>query len=137
VTAEASFSACGKAGINASSVASRDQPQCDTPSDIKGQFFANVAASFPVLHKARTGGVMQIGEFNRNISAKFAAVVANGAPTLITRYRDHQPYVTVIPHDLFEDLLAAAGKKGQRVLARHEAAARNRAIQEELPLTAA
>ena len=81
---------------------------------------------------------MQIGEFNRNISAKFAAIVANGAPTLITRYKDHQPYVTVVPHDLFEELLAAAGKKGQRVLAQHQARAaeQQRTTQEELPLTA-
>lgn len=81
---------------------------------------------------------MQIGEFNRNISAKFAAVVASGAPTLITRFKDHQPYVTVVPHDLFEALLAAAGKKGQRVLAHHQAKAaqQDQTTQEELPLTA-
>lgn len=85
---------------------------------------------------------MQIGEFNRNISAKFADVVARGAPTLITRHKDRKPYVTVVPHDLFEDLLAAAGKKGQRVLARHqaEAAQRNQEADlptQEVPLTAA
>lgn len=82
---------------------------------------------------------MQIGEFNSNISAKLAAVVASGTPTLITRHKDRKPYVTVVPHDLFEDLLAAAGKKGQRVLARHQAKAerQNQMTQEELPLNAA
>ncbi|PXY16560.1 hypothetical protein [Prauserella muralis] len=79
---------------------------------------------------------MQIGEFNRNISARFAEVVASGEPALITRHKDCKPYVTVCPHDLFEDLLAAAGKKGQRVLARHQAKAaeRHQTTQEELPL---
>jgi hypothetical protein len=82
---------------------------------------------------------MQIGEFNRNISAKLGAVVASGTPTLLTRGKDQQPYVTMVPHALFEELLAAAGKRGQRVLARHEAqaAAQNSATQEELPLNAA
>lgn len=80
---------------------------------------------------------MQIGEFNRNISAKLGAVVASGSPTLLTRGKDEQPYVTMVPHDLFEELLAVAGKRGQRVLARHQAAAQNRASQGELPLTAA
>lgn len=82
---------------------------------------------------------MQIGEFNRNISAELAAVVTSGAPTLITRDKDRKPYVTVVAHDLFEDLLAAAGEKGKRILARHQAQAqqRNQSTQGELPLTAA
>ncbi|GAA4672385.1 hypothetical protein [Amycolatopsis dongchuanensis] len=132
-----SLFACVNAGKNDSCIASLDQGQCDTPSDDKGPVFANTPASFPVLYEDRTGGVMQIGEFNRNISAKLAAVVASGAPKLITRRED--PYVTVLPHDLFEDLLAAAGKRGKRVLARHQAQAaqRNQTSQEELPLTAA
>lgn len=82
---------------------------------------------------------MQIGEFNRNISAELAAVVTSGSPTVITRDRDRKPYVTVCAHDLFEDLLAAAGEKGQRILARHQKQAkkRNQSTQGELPLTAA
>lgn len=80
---------------------------------------------------------MQIGEFNRNISAELAAVVANGEPTVITRDKDRKPYVAVVGHDLFADLLAAAGDKGKRVLARHRAQARKNATQGELPLNAA
>ncbi|MFI5614704.1 hypothetical protein [Amycolatopsis sp. NPDC051903] len=135
MTGESLF-ACEKAFGNDSSIVSLDQGERDTPCIDKGRFFANKPASVPVLHEDRAGGVMQISEFNRNISARLAAVVASRRPQLLTRGKDQQPYVTMVPHDLFEDLLAAAGKKGRRVLARHEAAAQNCATQEELPLTA-
>lgn len=113
----------------------------DTPTNIKPRSFAKQPAKFPSIHRNQGGeeGVMQIGEFNRNISAELAAVVANGTPTVITRDKDRKPYVAVVAHDLFEDLLAAAGDKGKRVLARYQAQARqqNQTTQGELPLSAA
>lgn len=63
---------------------------------------------------------MQIGEFNANISREMSAVFDSGVPAEVERR--HKEFVTVAPTALFDDLVQAAGQRGQEVLARHRAA---------------
>ncbi len=66
---------------------------------------------------------MQIGELNNNISRRLAEIVASGQPELITYHRWNQPYAKVASVELFDDLIEAAGERGQDVLKRHREAA--------------
>ncbi len=59
---------------------------------------------------------MQIGEFNANISANMATVVASGTPEPLTRHS--RDYVTVAPTELFAELVQAAGPRVQAILER-------------------
>lgn len=70
---------------------------------------------------------MHVEEFNRNTPRHLTNIVKSGEPQRVTRRR--QPWVTVVPDDLFADLLAVAGEAGARVLAEHQARAERRALE--------
>lgn len=66
---------------------------------------------------------MNVGEFRQNLGDTLSGVVGTGQPDLITWHRTGKPYVKLVPPDLFDDLVEAAGERGQEVLKRHREAA--------------
>lgn len=62
---------------------------------------------------------MNVGEFRQNLGDTLSGVVSTGQPDVITWHRTGKPYVTLVPPELFDDLVAAAGDAGQDVLKRH------------------
>lgn len=62
---------------------------------------------------------MNVGEFRQNLGDALSGVVCTGQPDVVTWHRTGKPYVTVVPPELFDDLVEAAGDAGQDVLKRH------------------
>lgn len=67
---------------------------------------------------------MQIGELNNNLSRQLRTIAANGEPIVVDYYG--RPRVTITPSDLFDELIQAAGKRGEEVLKKHREAAEQR-----------
>lgn len=69
---------------------------------------------------------MNVGEFRQNLGDTLSGVVYNGQPDVVTWHRTGKPYVTLVPPDLYDELVEAAGERGQEILDRHRDAAEQR-----------
>lgn len=63
---------------------------------------------------------MQIGELNHNLSRQLRRIESGGEPVVVDYYG--RPRTVLLPPDLYNDLVAAAGERGQEVLERHRTA---------------
>lgn len=67
---------------------------------------------------------MQIGDLNTNLSKQLKLIVEGGEPVPVTNYSKR--WVTVLASDLHDELVEAAGARGQEILERYRSAAEQR-----------
>lgn len=66
---------------------------------------------------------MNVTEFRHNMKDVLKGVVNSGQPDVVTWHRPRTPYVTLVPPELYDELIEAAGERGQEILDRHREAA--------------